>query len=54
MPGVMAVRSLVVLMLDIDTSGAMVFAERLRLRIESLVVTFYHENKAWPFTISLE
>jgi diguanylate cyclase (GGDEF)-like protein/PAS domain S-box-containing protein len=41
----------VVLMPDIDTSGAMVFAERLRLRIESLVVTY--EKQAIPFTISL-
>jgi diguanylate cyclase (GGDEF)-like protein len=40
-----------VLMPDIDTSGAIVFAERLRLRIESLVVT--HEKQAIPFTISL-
>jgi diguanylate cyclase (GGDEF)-like protein/PAS domain S-box-containing protein len=41
----------VVLMPDIDTSGAIVFAERLRLRIESLVVTY--EKQAIPFTISL-
>lgn len=41
----------VVLLPDIDTLGAIVFAERLRQRIASLVVTY--ENQAIPFTISL-
>ena len=41
----------VVLMPDIDSSGALIFAERLRKRIEALLVTY--ENQTIPFTISL-
>ncbi|MDM8349601.1 sensor domain-containing diguanylate cyclase [Pseudomonas sp. sp1636] len=41
----------VVLLPDVDSSGAMLFAERLRLRIESLLVSY--EGQTIPFTISL-
>jgi diguanylate cyclase (GGDEF)-like protein len=41
----------VVLLPDIDSAGAMLFAERLRQRIEALLVTY--ENHSIPFTISL-
>ncbi|MES2818248.1 MAG: diguanylate cyclase [Pseudomonadota bacterium] len=41
----------VILLPDIDSTGAMVFAERLRQRIESLLVTY--EGQSIPFTISL-
>jgi diguanylate cyclase (GGDEF)-like protein/PAS domain S-box-containing protein len=41
----------VVLMPDIDSSGALNFAERLRKRIEALVVSY--EQQTIPFTISL-
>ncbi|MHA6493008.1 sensor domain-containing diguanylate cyclase [Pseudomonas borbori] len=41
----------VILLPDIDSSGAMLFAERLRARIESLLVTY--EGQSIPFTISL-
>jgi diguanylate cyclase (GGDEF)-like protein len=41
----------VVLLPDVDSAGAMLFAERLRQRIESLLVTY--EGQGIPFTISL-
>lgn len=41
----------VVLLPDVDSTGAMLFAERLRLRIESLLVSY--EGQTIPFTISL-
>jgi diguanylate cyclase (GGDEF)-like protein len=41
----------VVLLPDIDSAGALLFAERLRQRIESLLVTY--EGQVIPFTISL-
>jgi diguanylate cyclase (GGDEF)-like protein len=41
----------VVLLPDVDSAGAMLFAERLRRRIESLLVTY--EGQSIPFTISL-
>lgn len=50
-PGRYGGEEFVVLLPDIDSAGAMLFAERLRQRIESLVVTY--ENQSIPFTISL-
>lgn len=41
----------VILLPDIDNAGAQVFAERLRLRIEALVVS--HEEQQIRFTVSL-
>lgn len=41
----------VVLLPDVDSAGAALFAERLRRRIESLMITY--EGKSIPFTISL-
>lgn len=41
----------VILLPDIDSAGAQVFAERLRLRIEALVVS--HEEQQIRFTVSL-
>jgi diguanylate cyclase (GGDEF)-like protein len=41
----------VILLPDVDNAGAHVFAERLRLSIESLLVS--HEGQSIPFTVSL-
>ncbi|MCY1375509.1 putative diguanylate cyclase DgcT [compost metagenome] len=41
----------VVLLPDVDSAAATLFAERLRRRIESLLVTY--EGQGIPFTISL-
>lgn len=41
----------VVLLPDIDSAGGLLFAERLRQRVESLLVTY--EGQVIPFTISL-
>jgi diguanylate cyclase (GGDEF)-like protein len=50
-PGRYGGEEFVVLLPDVDSAGAMLFAERLRQRIESLLVTY--ENQSIPFTISL-
>nr|WP_298164979.1 diguanylate cyclase [uncultured Pseudomonas sp.] len=50
-PGRYGGEEFVVLLPDVDSAGAMLFAERLRQRIEALLVTY--ENQSIPFTISL-
>lgn len=50
-PGRYGGEEFVVLLPDVDSAGATLFAERLRQRIEALLVTY--ENQSIPFTISL-